>query len=69
MIERVRVALNSEPFDRERVTQAFQETRELTTRMQGEMHQALIDVADKLTPAQRTRMAESLWSHRGKPSH
>jgi uncharacterized membrane protein len=66
--ERVRTALQAEPYDRERVSQAFQDTRELTTRMQGDMHQALIDVAGKLTPAQRARMAESLWNHH-KPSH
>jgi uncharacterized membrane protein len=66
--ERVRAALKQEPFNREGVASAFAETRELTTRMQGDMHQALIDVAAKLTPAQRARMAESLWNHR-KPSH
>jgi uncharacterized membrane protein len=66
--ERVRAALQAEPYDRDHVSQAFQDTRELTTRMQGDMHQALIDVAGKLTPAQRARMAESLWNHH-RPSH
>jgi len=66
--ERVREALKREPYDRDGVARAFSETRELTTRMQGDMHQALIDVAAKLTPAQRARMAESLWNHR-KGSH
>lgn len=61
--ERVRDALKHEPYDRDAVARAFSETRELTTRMQADMHQALVDVADKLTPAQRARMAESLWNH------
>jgi uncharacterized membrane protein len=61
--ERVRAALEAEPYDRERAAQAFRDTRELTTQMQTDMHDTLIDVAGKLGPAQRKRMAESLWNH------
>jgi uncharacterized membrane protein len=64
--DRVRVALEAEPYDAAAVTRAFGDTRELTTQMQTDMHSALTDVAGKLTPEQRKRMAESLWSHRGK---
>lgn len=60
--EQVRVALEKEPYDRAAVEQAFAHTRELTTNMQADMHGALIEVSSKLSPAQRKRMADTLWS-------
>jgi uncharacterized membrane protein len=64
--EQVRSALEAEPYDQAAAAQAFARTRELTAEMQAGMHNALLDVSSKLTPAQRKRMADSLWSHHGK---
>lgn len=64
--EQVRVALEKEPYDRAAVEQAFAHTRELTTQMQADMHGALIEVSSKLSPAQRKRMADTLWSRHNK---
>jgi uncharacterized membrane protein len=64
--EAVRVALEAEPYDAQAAAAAFARTRELASQMQADMHNALLDVSSKLTPAQRRRMAESLWNHRGK---
>jgi uncharacterized membrane protein len=62
--ERVRVALQADPFDPVQVEQALRQTRELTAEMQSDMHQTLADVATKLNPEQRRRMADSLWGHK-----
>lgn len=64
--EQVRVVLEAEPYDAEAAAAAFARTRDMTGQMQADMHKALLDVSNKLTPAQRKRMAESLWNHRGK---
>lgn len=61
--DQVRQALEAEPYDRAAAEQALRRTRELTTQMQADMHQALIEVADKLDRDQRKRMADSLWGH------
>jgi uncharacterized membrane protein len=44
----------------------FARTREATSQLQSDLHNTLLEVADKLTPAQRKRLAESLWPHRSK---
>jgi len=64
--EQVRAALEAEPYDAAAAAAAFARTREVSSQMQGDMHNALLDVASKLTPAQRKRMADSLWNHHGK---
>jgi uncharacterized membrane protein len=64
--DQVRIALEADPYDAAAVERAFAHARELTTHMQADMHNALIDVSSKLSPAQRKRMADSLWNHRGK---
>jgi uncharacterized membrane protein len=62
--ERVRQALQAEPFDRPQTEQALRQTRELTSQMQADMHQTLADVAGKLDHEQRKRMADSLWGRK-----
>lgn len=62
--DHVRRSLEAEPYDPAEVTRALQQTRDLTTQMQADMHEVLVDVAGKLDPDQRKRMAESLWSGR-----
>lgn len=64
--EQARVALQQEPYDAQAAAAAFARTREVSSQMQADMHHALLDVASKLTPAQRKRMADSLWNHHGK---
>jgi uncharacterized membrane protein len=64
--EQVRAALKAEPFDAPAAAAAFARSREVSGQMQADMHNALLDVSSKLSPAQRRRMADSLWSHRGK---
>jgi uncharacterized membrane protein len=64
--EQVRVALENEPYDAEAAAAAFARSREVSGQMQADMHNALLEVSSKLTPAQRKRMAASLWNHRGK---
>ena len=59
--EQVRVTLEREPYDAHAAAEAFARTREVSSRMQADMHGALLEVSHKLTPAQRKRMAESLW--------
>jgi uncharacterized membrane protein len=64
--EGVRNALEAEPYDAEAAARAFARTRELTTQMQADMHNVLLDVSSKLSHEQRKRMADSLWSHHNK---
>jgi uncharacterized membrane protein len=64
--EQVRTALEIEPYDRAAVEKAFAHTRELTAQMQADMHGALIEVSSKLSPEQRKRMADTLWSRHNK---
>lgn len=64
--EQVRVALEAEPYDPAAVERAFAQTRELTGQMQADLHNALLEVSGKLSPAQRKRMADSLWSRHNK---
>jgi uncharacterized membrane protein len=64
--EHVRVVLETEPYDAEAAAAAFARTREVSVQMQADMHKTLLDVSSKLTPAQRKRMADSLWNHHGK---
>jgi uncharacterized membrane protein len=64
--EQVRAALKADPYDAEAAAAAFARSREVASQMQADMHNALLDVSSKLTPAQRRRMADSLWNHRGK---
>jgi uncharacterized membrane protein len=66
--EQVRVVLEADPYDASAAAAAFARTREVSNQMQADMHNALLDVSSKLTPAQRRRMAGSLWNHRGKHS-
>lgn len=65
----VRVALSADPYDAQAASAAFARTRELSGKLQADMHNALLDVASKLTLEQRRRMADSLWqrgNRRGK---
>jgi Spy/CpxP family protein refolding chaperone len=62
----VRGALEAEPYDPQAASRAFARTRELTNQMQVDMHDALLDVSNKLTHEQRKRMGDSLWGRRGK---
>jgi uncharacterized membrane protein len=61
----VRAALQAEPYDAARVEKAFSDVRARTAAMQLEIHTALISLSGDLTPAQRERLADSLWFRRG----
>lgn len=62
----VRQSLKAEPFDAARLRAAFAAVRTRTQAMQTELHSTLDDVAQKLTPEQRMRMANALWHFGGK---
>jgi uncharacterized membrane protein len=64
--EGARAALEAEPYDAQAAAAALARTREVQSQLQADMHDALLEVSSKLTPAQRKRMANSLWNHRGK---
>jgi Spy/CpxP family protein refolding chaperone len=62
--KRAREAIKAEPFDSARVEAAFKDVREQTSAMQTHMESVLSTVAAKLTPEQRKRLANALWSSR-----
>lgn len=64
--EQVRAALEADPYNPQAAATTFARTREATSQLQSDLHNTLLEVADKLTPAQRKRLAESLWPHRSK---
>lgn len=57
-------ALRAEPYDAARVRAALAQVRERTSAMQADMHEVLADIASKLSPGQRKRMASALWHGR-----
>ena len=63
----VKAALQAEPYDPARVDKAFAEVRAKTSAMQLDIHVALANVSRELTPAQRERLANSLWRKRSAP--
>jgi len=62
--DHVRQSLQAEPYDPQALRHALQQTRDLTTQMQADMHEVMVDVAGKLDREQRKRMSDSLWSRR-----
>lgn len=63
----VKAALQADPYDPARVDKAFADVRARTVAMQLDIHMALANVSRELTPAQRQRLADSLWRKRSGP--
>lgn len=58
--DRATMALEAEPFDRQRAAENLADFRAKTSAVQETMHAAVVDLAAELTPEQRRRLAETV---------
>jgi uncharacterized membrane protein len=65
--DEARRSLTAEPFDAVRFQAALTAVRERNTQLQEDVHGSLNEVAGKLAPAQRKRLADALWRGKGGP--
>jgi hypothetical protein len=61
--EKVGEALRAEPFDREALTAALLELRKASSQAQTQLHEALIETAQRLSPEERKNLAHSRLLH------